>query len=287
MFEKEDVDYAVVEVGLGGTLDATNVVDRQDKINVITPVGLDHTDVLGKTVDVIAAQKAGIIGRSQAVFTAGQQPEAAKIIKDTAHQQNAVLYEVENTLTVPDLPHFQQQNFGLAQSVVNFLAKRDHLALLSDEATADCALQSPPGRFEKFQIGDSTIILDGAHNPQKLTALTESLKQFNITGANWLISMVDAPDEKIADCLEIVAEQRPSRCVVTQFNTNQDIKGRRSVPLEELQQKAQQAGMAANAIVDPIAALDELLQKPATTIIVTGSLFLVSILRPEIIAHLA
>lgn len=286
VFVKEKVDYAVVEVGLGGTLDATNTVTRQDKICVLTPIGLDHTQILGETIAAIADQKAGIIGMNQDVFSANQVSDAQNVIAARVQSQHAVLHVGKSKLEKLNLPPFQQQNLQLALSVTDFVADRDGLPKVSDDDVSKSAKMSPPGRFEKFEIGSKTVILDGAHNPQKLTALLDTLHQYNIDNASWLVSFVDAPDEKIDDCFKIIANERLDKLTVTQFLSNQDAKGRKSVPLAELQKKARHYGIEAEGLEDAAQALSRLLKEPASTIIVTGSLFLVSALRPIIIGYL-
>src|SRR5688572_622401 len=80
VFAHEDVDFAVIETGLGGLLDATNTVRRADKVCVITDIGLDHTDILGETIPEIAAQKAGIIQPGNIVVVQNQQSAALNVI---------------------------------------------------------------------------------------------------------------------------------------------------------------------------------------------------------------
>jgi dihydrofolate synthase/folylpolyglutamate synthase len=100
-FAEEQVEYAVLEIGLGGRLDAVNAV-RAPLVSVITSLSLDHTRVLGDTIDKIAFEKAGIIKPATPVVTAPQPPAALKVIVDTAHERNAPLYQVGVDITLPD-----------------------------------------------------------------------------------------------------------------------------------------------------------------------------------------
>ncbi|MDR0285476.1 MAG: hypothetical protein LBI33_11425, partial [Propionibacteriaceae bacterium] len=95
VFDREAVRYAVVEVGIGGTDDATNVLRRRDKVAVLTPVGLDHTEKLGHTIAAIAAHKAGIIGPGGVAFTAPQVDEAMAVITRRAADIGATVHVVD------------------------------------------------------------------------------------------------------------------------------------------------------------------------------------------------
>ena len=89
VFREEDVDYAVIETGLGGLLDGTNVITRQDKVCVITDIGLDHTDVLGATVEEIALQKAGIVQPGTTLILQHQAETIEQTITDEAYRRGA------------------------------------------------------------------------------------------------------------------------------------------------------------------------------------------------------
>lgn len=284
IFEREKVDYAVMEVGLGGGLDATNVAMKPDKICVITPIGLDHINVLGSTVGEIATHKAGIIQRNNVVFSAPQEPAAVKEIQTQAKTKMAELHEAATKEFRFNLPLFQRANFSLAIDVFEFIARRDGLQLLSEHDLEYCSHLVPPGRFELFQIGSKQIILDGAHNPQKLRALQATLKQQKIERAAWLVSFVEAPDQKIEECLEVLAEIDIDHIVFTEFSLSQDFKGRHSMSSVELLDKSLFSQTIASKDVDAKLAFERLVKNDsATTIIVTGSLFLVSLLRPIIL----
>ncbi len=95
VFHRRTVDYGVVETGLGGLLDATNVISRRDKLCVISDIGLDHNEVLGETVQEIAAQKAGILQRGNAVLIQGGQPDSViEVLRDVSLARGASYVEV-------------------------------------------------------------------------------------------------------------------------------------------------------------------------------------------------
>jgi dihydrofolate synthase/folylpolyglutamate synthase len=283
VFSKEQVDYAVVEVGLGGLLDATNVI-HTPKICVITPIGLDHTEILGNTTRQIATQKAGIITHGSVVFSARQDASAEGVIYDTCRRQEAVPHFVYPAIDqASSTPLFQQENFGVAKAVTDFIEERDRLPAQSEARLAACITQNPPGRFEIYQVGNKTIILDGAHNPQKLEAFVRSLRPRYPEPIAWLIGFIAAPDSKIAACVEQIINPHDAY-TVTEFSVGQDIKGRRSVPASEVLDLLQTGGVENGYIErDAHVALQKVLEMKQRTVVVSGSLYLVAKIRQRVI----
>jgi dihydrofolate synthase/folylpolyglutamate synthase len=178
-YDKEHVDYAVMEVGLGGLLDATNVIDRADKVCIITDIGLDHVTILGKTLPKIATQKAGIIHRHNEVFCHLLGPAVMSVIQKACKENQARLHLANSPTTDKELaflPLFQQRNFNLAKNAINYLFKRDNLPALGQSQLIQAARIKIPGRMELLRFRQKTIILDGAHNYQKLHELARSIK---------------------------------------------------------------------------------------------------------------
>ncbi|MES2876743.1 MAG: Mur ligase family protein [Patescibacteria group bacterium] len=283
VFKQERVDYMVIEVGLGGLLDATNVIASKSKISVITPIGLDHTEILGSSLTEIANQKAGIIHDDSDVFTCVQAIDAENVIRTVSLRRQARLNVVSvQRDDVSTAPLFQQDNFGLAHEVVRFAMARDHVKTIEPAKLNLLIHNTPPGRFEVYIIGDKTIVLDGAHNPQKLAAFTESLYRRYDGPFAWLIGFIEAPDGKIADCVELIANGR-DKFIATQFTVGQDIKGRRSVAAPTLASRFTERGATVLAVENADEALEALLQSKQRTVVVTGSLYLVAILRQRIL----
>lgn len=279
VFKRERVDYMVIEVGLGGLLDATNVMTTK-KVCVITPIGLDHTEILGNTIAEIAVQKAGILNQGSQVFSAAQDQDAARVIRAACELNQATLElvstEIDETI---DTPLFQQANFSVARAVVRHIAERDGLPQIDDAAIRDCISQTPPGRFETYQVGEKTVILDGAHNPQKLHAFVESLRLRHTEPIDWLVGFVSAPEHKVVACLRELMHDGDDY-IFTDFTVGQDIKGRKSVPAQEVERNmARLTGRTWNVIADPERALGALLASKKRTVVVTGSLYLVAKLR--------
>jgi len=197
LFEEENVDVAVIEVGLGGALDATNVLDAQ--IAVLTNIGLDHTSILGDTVELIAKDKAGIIKPGQTVISGLTQPSTQKIIADRCDEVDATLWQFGDKIEVINVEDKIPFSVVLPGRAYQGL----HLKLLGDFQiyNAVCAVAAVhafnpelslsdiqrglfqaviPGRMEIVQQ-HPTIILDGAHNPDKILAASAAVaKHFPI-----------------------------------------------------------------------------------------------------------
>lgn len=280
VFSKEKVQYAVVEVGLGGLIDGTNTIRRQDKICVISDIGLDHTEVLGNTIEEIATQKAGIIQASNSVVLQAQPPAATAVVVAKAAQVGAQLSIVDNTSEseyTASLPSFQRHNFRLALAGYEVARLREGWPLprLSEQQLID---MQPPGRMEIHEINGKRLILDGAHNPQKLGALGEALRERGWTDVVVLGSAVQAPEEKLDQMFEALATIA-QRIIVTEFSVVQDI-GKVSPAASVNAARAKHAGFADVQIEPELSlALDRLLASEEATLLVTGSLYLVAQVR--------
>ena len=189
-FARQECDICVVEVGLGGRLDSTNILERPEAC-VITPIALDHTELLGDTLAAIAGEKAGIVKPGVPVVCAVQPPEAQAVIAARAAEQNAPLscvdinrlegsagdfsYRGWQHLTLGLLGSYQPENAATALEAV--LVLRDCGWNIPDSAVeGGLAGTYWPGRFEL--LGDEPVfIVDGGHNPQGAQVLIESLEQ--------------------------------------------------------------------------------------------------------------
>ena len=188
-FAREQVDVAVIEVGAGGRFDLTNLV--QPAVSVITSIGIDHTETLGKTIPEIAWHKAGIIKRGVPVVTAVTDPEAlAPIFAEATLTGSAVIrpqatadYDAVTLFNgMPGIRlasgesyqlgmsgRYQATNAALAIAAVRALG-RTGFTVSSEAIARGLATARLPGRFEVVQ-GQPTVVLDGAHNVQKIGAL--------------------------------------------------------------------------------------------------------------------
>lgn len=270
-FARQHVDYMVIEVGLGGLLDATNVISRADKMCVITDIALDHTNVLGKTYKEIATHKAGIIKLHNTVFTYYQRTEVNEAIQKQSKQQQADLHMVRTVMAPTGLPLFQQRNFGLARQVVRFVCERDGIKPLSKTAIKEASTVIVPARMEIHRRGHQIIILDGAHNPQKLAALRQSIAQ-QFPGesvavvASFLQSGGRTPSELMKELEPLYAH------VIVAVPSVKDHRAWFSV--KELQTAGRKAGIGSLMTASNYQhAIDQLSARPERVLVVTGSLY--------------
>ncbi|MBR5914242.1 MAG: bifunctional folylpolyglutamate synthase/dihydrofolate synthase [Selenomonadaceae bacterium] len=173
-FKRRQVDIAVIEVGLGGTLDSTNVITP--KISIITNVALDHENILGD-LENIARNKAGIIKPNVPTVT-GATGKPLEIIREVAEKNNSPLYVVTNPVDVKInlRGEYQKMNAAVAIQAAKVLGIDDDKILLGLEKVTWA------GRFEIIDTKFGQVIIDGAHNPHGATALRQSLDKNFPTG---------------------------------------------------------------------------------------------------------
>lgn len=283
-FAEASVDYAVIETGLGGLHDATNVADGSDKICVITDIGYDHMHVLGNTLDKIAAQKAGIIYPNNEVICYHQSDEVHKVITKTVEDKEAHLHiaNLVNDMAARDLPLFQQRNWQLARDTYDLVAQRDNLPKLSEEQLIQSTKVIVPARMEIIDHGKQMIILDGSHNAQKLEALIDSLlAKYPGKSIAVLTSFVSTKKEHLVENIEQL-KRLGAPLIITSFHGSQD-RPNESMDPEIVQAEAEKQGIKTSVIISPEAALSKLLESSQDILLVTGSFYLLNHIRPLII----
>jgi len=195
-FAEKKAEYVVLETGLGGRKDPTNVC--VPVLSIITSVGLDHTHLLGDSLEKIAAEKAGIIKSGVPVLCGNLPPEAARVVQKTAHEKNAPLefIDAENS---PG--NAQKQNVRLVCRAAKMLG-------ISDDAV-NRALETAklPGRFEVFKCGNKTIILDGAHNPPAMENLLAFWQKTDFAGKRAAVLCAFMKDKDYAQMLRLLGTQ--------------------------------------------------------------------------------
>lgn len=284
VFVREKVEYAVVEVGLGGLGDGTNVIDRDDKVCVITDIGYDHMNVLGDTIVQITHQKAGIIQPHNLVFTMQQEPQVLEGIQHTADAQAASLAIVRpsQVAMLAGLPPFAARNWQLAYATYQAIAVRDGLPELSEATLRRTAHTTVPARMEVIEVAGKTVVLDGSHNQQKLAALRAGLEQrFGDQPKALLISFVRTKADLVNQAAQEIVPSFGS-IIVTSYQTSQDFH-HSSLELKDIEVACQEAGATDVAsIADPVEAFQALLNRPEPVIVVTGSFYLLNHIRPII-----
>lgn len=279
-FAQKNLDYAIVEVGLGGRLDATNVINRKDKQCVITDIGLDHTRILGATLPEIAVEKAGIIQPGNHVYMHVQASEVMDVVDAVCRRNDSSLRVVDDYQPQAQLPVFQQRNFALADEVVDCIVHNLGEPSLTKEQLAAAAQTYIPGRMEILTLDDGrTCIIDGAHNQQKLDALkTSILARYPGQPIAALVAFMDGDDQRLELALGEL-KTMAQRFVVTSFESSKDYQ-RHSVDIEQVAELCKQQGLDVQAIADQQAAVTALLAGPEQILLVTGSFYLLNHIRP-------
>ena len=195
-FAKESCDIVVVEVGMGGAVDATNVIE-QPLVSVITNIGLDHTAILGDTLEKIAANKAGIIKSGCPAVIYRASPSVEQVFEDRCRAVGAALYPADfdslrlhlhgfegqifdacgyTDLHLPLLGAHQMRNCAVVLTVMDVL-KKQGLHITEDHIRQGLACVSWPGRFELLRK-EPLFLVDGGHNPQCIEALADNIRDY-------------------------------------------------------------------------------------------------------------
>ena len=281
IFAEEKVDRVVLEVGLGGRLDATNVVDPE--LCIITPIDFDHEAYLGRSLQAIAGEKAGILKESVPAVIAGQRPEAAAVLMDRAGALHVPVAHTED-FTVADLVlrprgstfllsgarrlHIQCPLAGehQVQNAVTAAVALIELGIPGAAIEAGIAAARWPGRLECVSESPE-IILDGAHNPAGARALAAYIDRFYSTRRVRLI--YGAMRDKAIDEIGGVLFPRAHQVIVTAPRQA------RAFSPEAMREIAEHPNLTtAPAIEDALALVRD--AAPEDAIFITGSLFLVA-----------
>lgn len=287
-FAETPADFTLLEVGLGGRLDATNVVD-QPAATVITPIDLDHQQFLGDTLTAIAGEKAGIMKRGVTCIVGPQHDEAMDVIETTAARLGApllahgqhwhvsverdrLIYQDETgllDLPLPALPGpHQVQNAGAAIATLRHLGR--------DGAACEAAVTDAywPARMEKLTTGalvemakPAELWLDGGHNPAAGRALAATLRAQPPRPTHLICGMLNTKD--IGGYLQPLADIAASLTAVSipdEINT---------VPAEDTAAAAAKVGMDATTAPDVATAINQIVATaPNARILICGSLYL-------------
>jgi dihydrofolate synthase/folylpolyglutamate synthase len=181
-FAEAQVDIGIIETGLGGRLDATNVLDPE--LSIITSISLDHTDILGDTLDVIAGEKAGIIKPGKPVVMGLLPVEAERVIEQACRDRGCELFKVkdcfgddEGNFPLTSLPgDYQRRNAATATLAARVLSQQFNVR--EEQIRDGLAHVNWAGRWERHALLDRAIILDATHNPEGAVHLERNLDAF-------------------------------------------------------------------------------------------------------------
>ena len=288
-FADVSVDWAVVEVGLGGRLDATNVLTPA--ASVLTSISFDHTALLGDTLAAIATEKGGIIKPGVPVVSAAQEPEAAATLAHVAAERGAPLilggrdftwegdhrrFDVRGDgwgydgLTGSLIGRHQVENAAVAIAVVETLRQTGTLAIPEAALRTGLASVHWPARLEVLQSGpeQATVVCDGAHNGESARCLAEAVQAWLPHRRLFLVLGTSADHDLGAIVTELAALQ-PALVLAT-ASTHP-----RACPTAEVAAAVQTVGLPVEdtASVPDALAHALALARPGDLVLVTGSLF--------------
>ena len=287
-FARTPADFTLLEVGLGGRLDATNVIDAP-RLTVITPVSIDHTQYLGETLPLIAAEKAGIIKPRVPVIVGPQDDDALRVIEAramglsapiVAHGQHWMIQPERDGMVFQDdhglwdLPRpnligpHQVQNAGTALAALRALGATDA------QARAAVTQAEWPARMQRLRhgplvdlAGGAELWLDGGHNPAGGQALAATLAAMPARPTHLVCGMLNTKD--VAGYLRPLADHAAGLTAI-------DIPGEpNTLPATQTADAARQVGMTAHVAQDAAQAVEQLVTRhPGARILICGSLYL-------------
>ncbi len=295
-YARQQVDIGVIEVGLGGRLDATNVITPE--ISIITSLSLDHTRLLGNTLAEIAREKGGIIKPGVPVVSAPQKPEGMAVLEAIAAERGAPLTVVGQDWTWEALQHdlerqtlavrqthtpsdfdgmytlsllgdFQQENAAVAIATAATLYENGQTWATPAAVHTGLAQTQWPGRMEILQR-EPPVVIDCAHNPYSAETLAHSLKTW-FPDTRWLLVFGASNDKDVPRLLEALLPLCERVWVTRSYHP------RSSAP-EALAAHCAALGKQADIVPEPSHALAAALEhlKPGLGVITTGSVFLVA-----------
>jgi dihydrofolate synthase / folylpolyglutamate synthase len=297
-FAAEAIDIAVLEVGMGGRLDATNIVSPL--LSVITDISLDHTEWLGPTVSAIAREKAGILRRNGTLITLPQHPEANQSIGEVATDLNVSAISATPFMppanAAPDAPYsvdvlgatiqvasplhgaHQHRNLALAIAAASELAQRNQFPITPASIAAGIHNTRWPGRLEEIPIGSSLWVLDVAHNPAGAWALRAGLRPICDAAPTQSRTLVfaclrDKPVSELAQILFPLFD----RVIFAPIHSP------RAAAMESLLAAAHSTGTPAQAADSVAHALDLARPTAEGLIVISGSVYLVGEARSILI----
>ena len=314
-FEQQQCDAVVLEVGLGGRLDSTNVC--LPVVSVITSISLDHTKQLGDTLGKIAAEKAGIIKPGVPVVSGVVEDEPRAVIARVAREHGCRLIERERQFgATDDSPHrfwreaahgretivqlqlglpgrHQVANAAVALAVVGEL--RDQGWAISDDACRrGLASARAPARVEMF-AGAPRVVVDAAHNRASAEALVATLQELTASGAGASLSeqhstllLAVSRDKDVEAICTALASGKFKQVIATRYVDN--LRAVEPQTLKSLMQRAAPAkGSQVIAMSDPIQAWQHALRTTPSDgmVVITGSFFIAAELRPLVLEHAA
>lgn len=292
-FAREGCDICVIECGLGGRLDATNVIEPV--LCAITPIALDHRAILGDTIAAIACEKAGIIKPGVPVVAAPQTDEAQRVIADACKERGCALHQPDRSALVSAavdlaqgmrpfsyegvpyetrmLGEYQPENAALAIECIRVLDGVCGMPIPEEAVRTGIASAVWPGRFEVLGT-EPLVVLDGGHNPHGAEALVRSLADVGATEGSVTFVASILADKDHGAVLDAIAPLASSLVAFTAESP-------RALDAAALACEARERGIEASVVPSAQAALEYAMQRkgPDGIVCAFGSLYSVGALK--------
>ncbi len=275
-FVSQQVDAVVLETGLGGRLDATNVI-KAPSLSVITSIGLEHTKILGDTVELIALEKGGIIKPGRPVLVGPHVPH--EVLRQCAKEKGALHYYTCGDVVGgnDDETDYDKENARIASAAVKLLLRENPNWTISDQVIARGTSQRPSCRFEEMKLDNGVlVILDVAHNPPAMEYLIAKLKA-TYPGRSYRMVVGMSSDKDLNLCAQSILQE----CDVSRIHLVEAAHPR-AAKVEEILEKAPQLREANYDREDPSItkqvhlALDSAALAPNEIVVICGSVFLMT-----------
>ena len=198
-FAKEKVDIAIIETGLGGRLDSTNIISPE--ISVITNIGYDHMNLLGNTLEQIAIEKAGIVKEKTPVLIGRKQIETETVFEEKASQKNTSVFYAKQNEVKFNVPNYQRENINTSISAIKILDWKISNQEINDGIKNVNQNTGLRGRWETLSKNPK-IICDTGHNVDGISNIINQLKQIKFNKLHIVFGTVN--DKKINDILNLL-----------------------------------------------------------------------------------
>ena len=198
-FAKEKVDIAIIETGLGGRLDSTNIISPE--ISVITNIGYDHMNLLGNTLEQIAIEKAGIVKEKTPVLIGRKQIETETVFEEKASQKNTSVFYAKQNEVKFNVPNYQKENINTSISAIKILDWKISNQEINDGIKNVNQNTGLRGRWETLSKNPK-IICDTGHNVDGISNIINQLKQIKFNKLHIVFGTVN--DKKINDILNLL-----------------------------------------------------------------------------------
>lgn len=288
--EEKKCDFALIECGMGGKNDATNLITANE-LAVITSVSLEHTQFLGDTIEKIAAEKGGIIKENGSLVTVTQDPSVTQILKQICSEKKADFtaaelseitdysftdsvqsfsYKDYRCLTISMLGKYQTENAAAAVEACRKLRKKGY-RISDQDIYRGLASARWPGRFEVIRASAPVVIIDGAHNPSAAAKLRESIK-LCFSGKHIAFVTGSFKDKNYTETARLTADLAEKIYTVT-------TDGKRSLSAEKLAEAIRPFNSSVTASGSVKAALEDAMSENYDVVIAFGTLSFIKKIR--------